>query len=96
MKKIVAFIMIFALIFVLSGCEKNKPCKSDSIEDNLQCIHNEYFDVEVIEDLGAGNLIIVDKNTNVLYLFVRGNYASAMTPIYNADGTPMIYKGGEK
>lgn len=95
MKKIVAFIMIFALIFVLSGCEKNKQCESYSIDENLQCIHNEYFDAEVVEDLGSGNLIIVDKNTNVLYLFLCGTYASAITPIYNADGTPMIYKGGE-
>lgn len=92
MKKIVAFIMIFALIFVLSGCERPS---GDNIEGNLQRIHNEYFDAEVIEDLGGGNLIIVDKNTNVLYLFLSGYYKAAMTPIYNADGTPMIYKGGE-
>ena len=91
MRKVIAFSLILVLMFSLCGCE-NKPNHNNNVEKNLQYIHSEYFDVEVIEDLGGGSFVVVDKNTNVLYLFVKGYQSSAMTPIYNSDGTVMLYQ----
>lgn len=89
MKKIIAVCIICVLMFALSGCETSHM---NAIDENLKKINSEYFDAEVIEDLGCGGLVVVDKNTNVLYLFIKGYQASVMTPIYNSDGTVMLYQ----
>ena len=92
-KTLTILMVTLMLIIALVGCTtEDKLVSGEEIHKNLQSIHGEHFDVEVIEDLGGGNLIIVDKNTNVMYLFVKGFYASAMTPIYNADGTVKLYE----
>lgn len=88
-KILTVFIVALMLIIPLSGCA-DVPSRTISADINLQRIHSEYFDVEVIEDLGGGCFIIRDKNTNVLYLLVSGYESSAMTPIYNSDGTVKV------
>lgn len=99
MQKIIAVCVICVLMFALSGCGTSRI---SDIDANFKKTNSEYFDVEVIEDLGGGSLVVVDKNTDVLYLFVHGYQSSAMTPIYNSDGTVMLYqdhpteKGGEE
>jgi hypothetical protein len=89
MKKIIAVCIICVLMFALSGCETKRTRDTDT---NLKEIQSDYFDAEVIEDLGGGSLIVMDKNTNVLYFFIHGYRSSAMTPIYNSDGTVMLYQ----
>lgn len=91
MRKIIAISLVFVLMFVLIGCGTSRM---SNIDANLKKINSEYFDVEVIEDLDGGTLVVVDKNTDVLYLFVHGYQSSAMTPIYNSDGTVMLYQDG--
>ena len=90
MKKIIVVCVICVLIFALSGFGTSRI---SDIDANLKKTQSEYFDAEVIEDLGGGSLIVVDKNTNVLYLLIHGYQSSAMTPIYNYDGTVMLYQG---
>ena len=94
MRKIIAISLVLVLMFVLSGCGTSGTSRVSDIDANLKKINSEYFDVEVIEDLGGGSFVVVDKNTNVLYLFVKGYQASAMTPIYNSDRTVMLYQDG--
>ena len=36
--------------------------------------------------------ILVDKETGVTYLTWKAGYGSAITPLLNADGTPVITK----
>lgn len=36
--------------------------------------------------------ILVDKETGVTYLLWKAGYGSAITPLLNADGTPVITK----
>ena len=90
MKKMIVVCAICVLIFALSGFGTSRI---SDIDANLKKTQSEYFDAEVIEDLGGGSLIVVDKNTNVLYLLIHGYQSSAMTPIYNYDGTVMLYQG---
>ena len=89
MRKIIAFSMALVLMFALSGCGTSRI---SDIDANLKKIQSEHFDAEIIENLGGGSFVIVDKNTDVLYLFVHGYQSSAMTPIYNSDGTVMLYQ----
>jgi hypothetical protein len=39
--------------------------------------------------------IIVDKETGVMYLAVYGYHHFGITPLLNADGTPMLAEEGE-
>ena len=34
--------------------------------------------------------ILVDKQTGVNYLFTQSGYAGGLTPLLNADGTPVV------
>ena len=34
--------------------------------------------------------ILVDKKTGVNYLFAQSGYAGGLTPLLNADGTPVV------
>lgn len=34
-----------------------------------------------------------DKDTKVMYMFVKSGYGAGLTPMYNADGTLKLYKG---
>ena len=35
-------------------------------------------------------IIVVDKQTGVNYLFAQSGYAGGLTPLLNADGTPVV------
>ena len=92
MKKYLSLIFVALLLTItLTGCGNEKPSTMKNAAINVTKIHSEYFDTEVIEYLGGLNYIIMDKNTKVLYLVVGGE-GCAITPIYNADGTPMLYE----
>jgi hypothetical protein len=41
------------------------------------------------ENLGS-ETILVDKQTGVNYLFVQSGYGGGLTPLLNADGTPIV------
>ena len=41
------------------------------------------------ENMGS-EVIYVDKKTGVNYLFIASGYAGGLTPLLNADGTPII------
>ena len=41
------------------------------------------------ENLGS-EMILVDKQTGVNYLFVSSGYAGGLTPLLNRDGTPVV------
>ena len=41
------------------------------------------------ENLGS-EIILVDRETGVNYLFVSQGYAGGLTPLLKADGTPVV------
>ena len=41
------------------------------------------------ENLGT-ELIFVDRQTGVNYLFIQSGYAGGLTPLLNRDGTPVV------
>jgi hypothetical protein len=90
MKKIILSMLAVLTVMSFTGC-KDKPSVTIGAEDNLSRIHSQYFDVEIIEDLGGGCFIFRDKNTNILYVCVGGYESAMVTPIYNEDGTVKKY-----
>ena len=41
------------------------------------------------ENIG-GEMVFVDKQTGVNYLFISSGYAGGLTPLLNPDGTPIV------
>ena len=91
MKKILSVLLIIITICCFSGC--NQPSQGNNADTNIKYIHSEYFDVEIVEDLGGDSYIIRDLHTDVLYLLVGGYNANVMSPIYNRDGSVKLYGG---
>ena len=87
MKRVIA--AIFAILFFiaifgifLSGCRDNQPF-----------ITNRFQIISVNETLSKSEKILYDKNTNITYLWVQDDFAGGLCPLYNSDGSLMVYEG---
>lgn len=80
MKKLLVVILCLCCVLGLCACKKDK---GDTV------FSSEYVDLEVVEDCGAGSVVLVDRDTGVLYLWYKDldNYGQTLTPLYYADGT---------
>ena len=47
------------------------------------------FECTYSQELGTVK-IYVDKKTGINYVFVQNGYAGGLTPLLNADGTPVV------
>jgi hypothetical protein len=81
-KKILCLLLVLIIPLILfSGC-KNKINISDSEYTRFYIIdYNHYVTV------------YVDKETRVMYLFVKNDYKGGLTAMLNPDGTPMLWEG---
>lgn len=78
MKK--AIIVVMALLSLsLVGCGKNNSARFTEIESGKISTGTRY-------------VIMYDNETNVEYIRLKGNN-TGISPLYNADGTLIIYKG---
>lgn len=87
MKKIIAFVLVIAMLFVLTACtassyQEEQPTKSP---------FRNRFDVYSV---GYLNDVYVDRVTGVCYLFVNWGYqyGGGLTVMVDANGSPLIYK----
>ena len=87
MKKAICAILIIVLCFCLCGCGRET---------------GEYFTQSQRFPIISGHnpnapyyeTIIVDKETGVMYLTVYSMYQFGITPLLNADGSPMLVGEG--
>ena len=92
-KKLVLLLTIFTVLFSLVCCSYNYE---EAIETNEVFVGNGYFTgVKKWTDAdgGATYYIVYANDTKVMYFIMIGNYDSGITPLYNADGTLMVYEG---
>lgn len=86
MKKLIIIICCILIVF-MCGCER-RPGEDFVKSGRFTIVSGEnpnapYYDT-----------IIVDNNTVVMYLALYGYNHFGITPLLNADGTPMLIKGG--
>ena len=86
MKKLIIIICCILLVF-MCGCGRKA---GDNFADS------ERFTIVSGENPNSpySETIIVDNNTGVMYLALYTNYHFGITPLLNADGTPMLIKEG--
>jgi len=87
MSRIKALVGVILAFVILSGC--GMP----TVEDVEKAVKPPTYFVKISEEYEGD--IIYDTRTGVEYWISRGAYNSGtLTPLYNADGSLLIYKGG--
>lgn len=88
-KRFLLLLSVTIIIGSITGCNgKIFPSRR-----NIKEIHSTYFDVDIVNTIGnEEGLVLRDKNTNVLYLYINGYNSPVMTPIYNSYGTVKLYE----
>ena len=86
---ILALIFIISSVFIFSSCSSVKKFEEkESPVGGLVCIsRQEGF----IEGYTFDQYILYDPETFVVYSFISGGNGSAITVLYNADGTLKLY-----
>lgn len=87
MKKLAIFVCCISLIF-MCGCRR-KIGETFTNSKRFTIVSGDNLDSSYHET------IIADKETGVMYLIVYGYYQFGITPLLNADGTPMLAEEGK-
>jgi len=80
------------MVLALTGCH------SDYEDNGDRHIPNRFIVIDEEEDsyLSVNSITAYDKNTGVIYMFNVTGYGYSMCPLYNTDGTIMVYDGWDK
>lgn len=78
MKRKILILGLWVCILGLTAC--------DDFSEETDYFSSNYVNLEVVESVENG-VIYVDKDTGVLYLWLRNYQEYSMTPLYNADGS---------
>lgn len=96
MKKLKKFLIVGAAVITmvasLSGCGSTTAGTTESAPNG-----EERF-IEIRTDdssLGSWTDIYVDKETGVMYLFVKNGYGGGLTVMVDEDGKPLIWEGAK-
>lgn len=85
MKKVISVILLVVVILTLCGCGR-KEGDSFTKSGRFVIVSGNNPNAPYYET------VITDKDTGVLYLVIYGYNHCGITPILNADGTPMLWK----
>lgn len=94
MKKLICLLLTVFMIMSLSSCGVTEDVDNPITTGNSQFVRVSKVDTSTMFDHLNGGIceyIIYDKRTKVMYVCFIGNYRITMSPLYNADGTLMIY-----
>ena len=92
MKKII-FILIVVASIVFTSCIANSPTKIKTLSadgaESLATFEDFFNLVELVRSSDGScdrAIIVMDKNTGVLYIYKSSAYHWGMSPIYDSDG----------
>lgn len=88
MKRVFYVLMVVTLFLMLSAssCERSSENVDRYFGDRFECIESNYR-------FGGGSYtVIVDTETNVLYLWVVDGYQGGLTPLLDSNGEVQFYQ----
>lgn len=85
MRKVISVILLVVVILALCGCGR-KEGDNFTKSGRFVIVSGDNPNAPYYET------VIRDKDTDVLYLVIYGYNHCGITPILNADGTPMLWK----
>ena len=83
MKRILAFILTFAIVVCLICV-----CIPNDVHADMFLREDERFECVYFQDYKA---IYVDVETNVMYLFVKSGYGGGLTVMVDETGAPLLW-----
>ena len=83
MKKIIALVLVFALVLVLTACTAATSASEPEYNP-----FKDRFDSYKVE---TGMRVYVDRVTSVCYLWEKSGYGGGLTVMLDTDGSPLIY-----
>ena len=92
MKKLIALFITFCLCLMLCAC-------GQTVEDDNEHLGNSRFEQVYFEEYIYDNVndintvILVDKETGVMYLYVNDSQRGGLTVMVDEDGKPLIWEG---
>ena len=84
-KVILLLITIIATCFCFVGCNR--------VERTNDMLPERFVAVESAEGNGGYSVLIYDKYTKVMYLYVRSSTGCTITVLYDKNGKPLLYTG---
>lgn len=90
-RKIFMIIAIIAIIAILTICLVSCENESDTYGFNIKGTN--LVCLGTASSFSSKSVLYYDKDTKVMYMFVKHVYGAGFTPLYNADGTLKLYKG---
>lgn len=85
MEKKAIIITLLVAILIISAIVLC-ACDTETYEDD-----DRFVAVATYQTSGAYERVLYDKETKVMYLFVKAGYGGGLTVLLNPDGTPMLY-----
>lgn len=86
MKKIIIIFVVMLLLTVITltlcSCQKEDP----QVTGRFVKVGSQSLDAN------HSVTIFYDSETKVMYVFYKSGYSGGLSPLYNADGTLMIYE----
>lgn len=89
MKKLLIFVCCISLIFMCGCGYGRKTGENFTGSERFTIVSGDNSNAPYFET------IIADEETGVMYLVVYAYYQFGITPLLNADGTPMLVEEGE-
>lgn len=91
MKKLIALFTVLCVCLILVGCNKD----DDAVYAGNSRFEQVYYEGYSIEGVNSvDTVILVDKETGVMYLYVSTVNRSGLTVMVDEDGKPLIWEGG--
>ena len=105
MKKILAILLAALMLFAFAACSNNKTTDSNvtnSIETTEKSTskptsetkdESRFYAIRYRRDSSESTIIYVDRETRVMYMFIKNEYGGGLTVMVNTEGKPLLYEG---
>ncbi len=91
MKKKIAIIL--AIVFILTLSVVFCSCNDNAVYDKNYNSHSDRMIALEEGNYGTGYYsIFYDKETNIMYLFVKAGYSGCLTIMLDENGKPLLYE----
>lgn len=92
MKKLIGLFVALCLSLMLCACEQDAEETPTPIGNSrFEQVYCEGYTDDGVNNIGT--VILVDKETGVMYLYVESGQRGGLTAMVDEDGKPLIWEG---
>lgn len=91
MKKLISLFLTLTLCLSLCACD-GSTVRTENDDGSVIETKSEYERLNVVYKQQS-KYILVDKETDVMYLFIDAGYGGGLSVMLDAEGNPLIWEG---